>query len=84
MIDKYDDTEIYCKKLGHELTFNYCRCEHDGLPCQAIFDCWYQRLPIGEFMKENYKSNEIPYFSEPKPDKVFTIMELIAQAKGRK
>jgi len=84
MIDKYDDSEIYCKKLGHELRFNYCRKEHDGLPCPAIFDCWYQRLQIGEFMKDNYIPEQVPYLSEPKPDKVFTLMELITQAQNRK
>jgi len=35
-----DVKEIYCRKLGHYLTFNYCSREQGDLPCREILDCW--------------------------------------------
>ena len=82
MIDKYDEKDIYCKKLGHELNFLYCRTEHDGQPCPAIFDCWHEHLPIGEYMQKNFSPQDVPYLSQPKPDKMHTLMELIQKAQN--
>ena len=82
MIDKYDEKNIYCKKLGHQLKFIYCRTEHDGQPCPAIFDCWHHRLDIGQYMRENFNPQDLPYLSQPKQDKMFTLVELIQRAQN--
>lgn len=81
MEDQYDNKEIYCRKLGHHLTFKYCRTERRGLPCSKILDCWFEKLPIGEFLRENYTDSEIAaIMSLPRP-KVATLFDLIEQAK---
>jgi hypothetical protein len=78
---RYDDERIYCRRLGHWLTFNYCRQENKNLPCSKILDCWFERLEIKEFLRENYKQEEISYLFEPPASKVSSIIELIERAK---
>ena len=68
MNDKYDKMEGYCRMLGHVLAFRYCRTMNERLPCSRILDCWFRRLPIREFIEENYSEEEkIRIFQPPKP-----------------
>jgi hypothetical protein len=83
MINQYDNEQGYCRKLGHHLKFEYCRTEHNGKPCPLIFDCWFERLPVGYFMREHYKPEEVPYITQGKPQKVDTLLDLIQKAKER-
>jgi hypothetical protein len=82
-MDQYDNERIYCRRLGHWLTFNYCRQETDGLPCRKIIDCWFEKLPIKEFLKGTYKEEEISYIFKSSKPKLTSIVELIDQAKKR-
>jgi hypothetical protein len=83
-MNQYDKERIYCRRLGHWLTFKYCRQENKGLPCRKIMDCWFEKLPIKEFLKENYKEKEISYIFKPSKQKLTSIIELIEQAKNKK
>jgi hypothetical protein len=83
-MDQYDKERIYCRRLGHWITFNYCRQENAGLPCRKIVDCWFEKIQIREFLEENYEEKEISYISEPPRQKLTSIIELIEQAKNRK
>ena len=80
---QYDKERIYCRRLGHWLNFSYCRQEKDGLPCLKIMDCWFEKLSIEDFLKENYKEEEISYLFKPSKQKITSIIELIEQAKNR-
>jgi len=82
-MDQYDKERIYCRRLGHWITFNYCRQENTGLPCRKIADCWFEKLKIKEFLKKNYKEEEISYIFEHSKPKLTSIVELIEQAKKR-
>lgn len=77
----YDNERIYCRRLGHWLTFNYCRQENNNLPCRKIMDCWFEKLEINEFLEENYREEEISYIFESSKPKLTSIVELIEQAK---
>jgi hypothetical protein len=81
---QYDNERIYCRRLGHWLTFNYCREENKGLPCSKILDCWFGRIEIKEFLKENYKEEEISYIFEPPKSKLSSIIEIVEEAKKKK
>ncbi len=83
MIDQYDHEEIYCRKLGHHLRFSYCRTEHNGKPCPLIFDCWYERIAIGDYMREHFDPEEVDYFTRPSKNRVLSLVELIQQAQQR-
>ncbi|MEJ2306603.1 MAG: hypothetical protein P8Y30_03495 [candidate division WOR-3 bacterium] len=82
-MDRYDKERIYCRKLGHWITFEYCRQENNSLPCHKIMDCWFEKLPIEEFLKENYTDEDISYIFKPSKQKITSLIELIEQAKKR-
>lgn len=83
MAETYDSREIYCRKLGHYLTFRYCRSEREGLPCRKILDCWCDKLPIGEYLRSNYSPGEIAGIIGPPPPKTATLVELVERARRR-
>lgn len=83
-IEMYDGEEIYCRKLGHHLSFKYCRMEREGFPCSKIIDCWFTRVPIGEYIQKNFNAAEIAGITATPRPKVATLLELIGQAKERK
>ncbi len=68
--------------LGHDVPFRYCRTVN-GLPCSKIFDCWYQRMPIEEFIRQHYSQEEIDQILSPPKPKITTLVELIEKAKKR-
>ena len=80
-ISKYDTEQIYCRRLGHHLSFSYCRSEKESLPCASLKNCWYYRIPVDEFLSANFKSDEIGYIEAPPVPKIHTILEIIQQVK---
>ncbi len=80
-IDFYDNEDLYCRKLGHHLKFEYCRKEHDGLPCPKIRDCWFEKLDIDGYLTQNFKPEEIAYIFEPPKPKISSLFELIQKAQ---
>ncbi len=83
MDTSHDSRETYCRRLGHYLTFGYCRTEREGLPCGRILDCWFEKLAIGDFLRENYSPEEIGRVTGPAPPKTVTLVELIERARRR-
>ena len=83
MVDTLDSREIYCRKLGHYLTFRYCRSERDGLPCGKIMDCWFDKIPIGDYLRNKYSPGELAGIIGPPPAKAATLIELIERARKR-
>jgi hypothetical protein len=81
MSTQYDEQEIYCRKLGHFLTFDYCRQEHQAMPCAKIRDCWFGRIDIDQFLADHYSEKELTSVEKRTQPKIFTILELIEQAK---
>lgn len=84
MIEEYDSKEIYCRRLGHHLAFKYCRTEREGVPCTKILDCWFEKLPVEEFIRDNYSGDEIAAITAAPRPKVASLFDLIEQAKSRK
>jgi hypothetical protein len=85
MIDKhkFDSESGYCRMLGHEVSFSYCRIAKNGMPCFKIMDCWFERIPIADYMKANYPEEEIEKILEKPASKINTLYDLIEQAKNR-
>jgi len=71
--------------LGHEVPFTYCRTQEGNRLCGRILDCWWQTFDICGFLKENLTEAEFAAVAAPppRPPKVATLAELIAQAKAR-
>jgi len=83
MDEHYDNEEIYCRKLGHHLRFKYCRTESGERPCRKIADCWFDKIPIGEFLRENYGEKELASILAAPRAKAATLVELIERARKR-
>jgi hypothetical protein len=79
--DHFDGVEIYCRKLGHYVTFGYCRSVAGGMPCGGIYDCAFEKIPVNEYMGEHYSDEEIAAIIAPPRPKIASIIDLIEQAK---
>lgn len=80
---RYDHLKGYCRMLGHELSFDYCRTSNNKLPCRKILDCWFERIEIHKYIEENFSEDEQKEIFKPPQDKVSTIFDLIEKAKKR-
>jgi hypothetical protein len=79
------DFEIRCPRLGHMITFVYCRLENRGSPCFKTLDCWYQHFPVEEHLRLELSPEQWDeVFRGPSKPKVLSLVELIEQAKKRK
>ena len=84
MITDYDKKEIRCPMLGHPLNFSYCRTTDGATPCRRIYNCWFERLPIQQFMQEHFPQDVLDKLAEPPKPKMLSLFELIEKAKQTK
>ncbi len=82
-ITKFDKKDTYCRKLGHIVPFKYCRIEkqEEKLPCLKILDCWFEKIPVQNFIGEHYSKKDISYIFETSKPKITSILEFIEKAK---
>ncbi|GAF73661.1 unnamed protein product [marine sediment metagenome] len=80
-IDIHDDKKKYCRILGHELTFTYCRQTAAAQPCGKIFDCWFETFDIDRFMKKHFTPDQLKTLLTPQKPKMASLIELIQQAQ---
>jgi hypothetical protein len=81
-VDQHDAKTIYCRMLGHEVPFAYCRQGASSLPCRKIFDCWFQTFDIESFMKDHFSEQEIQAILAPPKPKMTSLIELIQKAQN--
>jgi hypothetical protein len=77
MREQYDGLETYCRALGHPVHFDYCRTAGGALPCARIADCWFERVPIEDFLRTHYSQEELERVFAPRPGKLETIVEIV-------
>jgi len=80
-----DEQTIRCPRLGHQISFSFCRIENKGLPCFKTLDCWYVHFPVeahlrAELTPEQWEKT----FEKPSTPKMASLLELIEQAKNVK
>jgi hypothetical protein len=80
-LDGHDDKKKYCRMLGHEIAFSYCRQGASARPCRKIFDCWFETFDIEGFMKEHFAAEELQAILAPPKLKMTSLVELIRQAQ---
>ena len=79
-----DDYEIRCPRLGHQITFSYCRSENYGLPCFKTLDCWYNHFSVEEFMRMELTPEQWEKgFGRPPKPKIISLVEMIEEAKRK-
>ncbi len=82
MIDRYDKEKRRCPMLGHQIAFQYCRSCNRELPCSKIYDCWFQTIPIQQYMQEHFDNNVLKRISAPTKPKMLSLLELIDKARS--
>ena len=81
-MDKYDNLEIRCLRLGGEVSFAYCRKEGGELPCLRVILCWHSYFPVEQYLRESMTASSWNSFILKTPkDKLTTLIELIEEAK---
>ena len=83
MKTEFDETEGYCKMLGHFLNFSYCRSCNMNLPCSKVLDCWFQHFDIEKFINEHYSVEEQKKIFTPQKPKMQSLAEILEQAQQR-
>lgn len=79
-----EDYMIRCPRLGHMISFSYCRRENQGLPCFKTLDCWFEHFPVEAFLRAQLSPEEWDRaFTRSSKTKVSSLMELIQQAQQR-
>jgi hypothetical protein len=80
-IEEYDRQKTYCRMLGHEVPFEYCRKGISELPCRRVCDCWFQQFDIQAYMRAHFTEEQIMSLQQPAKPKVVSLVELIRQAR---
>lgn len=80
---RYDEQTIYCRMLGHAVPFRYCRTTADQTPCRKIMDCWFEIIPIREYLEEHFSPEQLSAFFKPPEPKMTSLLDLIEQARKR-
>ena len=81
LYDDLKDEMIYCRLLGHEVPFSYCRRPGSDVFCRNITGCWEGKIDIHSFLAANYTSEQIAEGFKPKAPKLETLLDLIQKAK---
>ncbi len=74
---RFDDKKIYCRLLGHEIGFAYCRRPVNGLLCSGIISCWKGRFDIENYLSEVFSEKELKAISRQREDKMPSLVNLI-------
>jgi len=79
-----ESQEIRCPRLGHEISFSYCRRENRGLPCYKVVDCWFPYFKIEDYLAQELSARELQeLFSPPQKDKVLSLLEQIKTLRSQ-
>ncbi|MCK4999343.1 MAG: hypothetical protein KAS23_07405 [Anaerohalosphaera sp.] len=80
-IDQHDDKKMYCRMLGHHITFDYCRKGANSQPCRKIFDCWFKTFDVEQFVTDHFTEEQIKAILTPPKPKMTSLIELIQKAQ---
>ena len=88
MLNEHDqDVLPRCPRLGHELTFGYCRQETAGKPCRLILDCWWEQFDVRAFLQAHLSEEGMAQVeragASPPPSKVLSLLDIVQQARDR-
>ena len=77
-----DNCQIRCPRLGHQISFSYCRVENKGLPCFKSLDCWYQTFNVEACLRTELAPEVFEkIFKQRAKPKLLSLVELIEKAK---
>lgn len=88
MLNEHDQNILpRCRRLGHEVSFEYCRQETRGQPCRLILDCWWEQFDVRAFLRAHLPEEAMAQVERasatPPSPKMLSLLELIQQAQER-
>ena len=88
MLNEHDqDLLLRCRRLGHEVTFGYCRQETGGRPCRLILDCWWEQFDVRTCLQAHLPEEDMAQVERagaaPPASKLLSLLEMMQQAKDR-
>ena len=88
MLSEHDQDALpRCRRLGHEVSFGYCRQEANGKPCRLILDCWWEHFDVRAFLRAHLSEAAMAQVEQtstcPPPSKVLSLVEMVEQARQR-
>lgn len=79
---EHDREETYCRRLGHHLSFAYCRRAEGGQVCPRVLDCWYERPAVLEGLRGGLNAAE-PASPPAAAGKIESILAIVARVRER-
>ena len=87
LTDHDQDVLPRCRRLGHEVSFGYCRQETGGRPCRLVLDCWWEHFDVRAFLQAHLPAAGMAQVEQasvaPPPSKMASLLDLIQQARER-
>jgi len=77
-----DERVLRCRRLGHSVSFHYCRTQEADSLCPRILDCWWEVFEVHAFLQENLPAEKLHALAEhaPRP-KVLSILDIVEQVR---
>ncbi|MBT3379504.1 MAG: hypothetical protein HN742_42705 [Lentisphaerae bacterium] len=74
-----------CKRLGHEVPFEYCFTQESDQVCPEILNCWWERFDVRTCLADRLGKDVVKELESPRQQqpKILGLLELIEQAKKR-
>jgi hypothetical protein len=85
MLNEHDKRSQRCRRLGSEVSFEYCRLHAEqNQVCSSIIQCWWEHFDIVSFLEKYLTKEQLEALQQPvhKP-KVTRLMEIIEDAQRR-
>jgi len=83
-INDHDERSIRCPRLGHLVSFHYCRTQEGSSICPRILDCWWEVFDVRSFLAEHLPPEQLKWLeSGAGADRVGSLLRLIQEAKKR-
>ncbi|MFC1763534.1 hypothetical protein ACFL6U_15830 [Planctomycetota bacterium] len=83
MPDEHDKRKRRCPKLGHEISFQYCKTPGENRICPKIKDCWWETFDIQVYLEKHYSPAELAHLDQTPTSKVQTIFDIMHAAQQR-
>jgi hypothetical protein len=79
---EHDERRLRCRRLGHEVTFGYCRTQEGESVCALILDCWWEAFDVAGFLRKHLEPEEFERLARRgfRP-KVTSLLDLVQQAR---
>ncbi len=84
MLEEHDERSRRCPRLGHEVTFHYCRTQEGSSLCGRILDCWWEAFDVRAFVAEHFGPEKVEELLDREhPNKVMSILDIVQQVQQR-